>query len=833
MSIQIGTTPIFSPQPTVINIISNRSNVIKLNSETNDVFIETGNFRFGQIMNGSNARFTIQTTSNEELANFSQSIISLLRPISAVETIEIKSSLTINSNLKTPNIYTSNIEINSLDNGIVAYITQDGNMFLDKSLGIGTFHNSNYSIYTTSNILSEKNIFGSNVYANSFAFEDRGSGIYLTSNTLLLDADTVLVNNLNIQGLSAFDDILVKKTAVFDNTVYASNVILLNKNAFTTPLAIRQRLINNNFGDLISGNSITVISEFPDEGNQYNMILSARGHLVLGGLPGTPEYSIRVDIPSYRSPYFSGFLNFTNSSNEKDGLTVNKNAHVAIGNTNSTAMFEVKYNYDGSEPYPIRPTSLIKLQNAYAINTIPYLDCILPDNSFKMQITSNATISFYRNPINPFKYEIESSNLSVFNTIEVNSIRSYSNAVNFENSTVENIGLLNVNNSIMSNVFIHTLTVDDLYTDSLDCIEDINNYTEMRLLPDRLLMRASNIVINRDRFFFTSNETSNLTLDTIRLYTTGTITDNVQSISVIGANNEITMRTNNASTAIGARISDEFIMNDNRFKIGVINKNTIPNATDGAILYITPFTSLIDNGGIDDTTAAINIFKDRLIKFGNVNYLDPAGYLSINTADNQKTFRLLVRGSAAVRTVSDNPTLTIDSTSPFVGINTTAPNHNLQVDGSIGFNFNNQARFHINGNIGIGTANPIFPVQVRMDTVFNNPVTFTSNVVIEGRLDTLNSVASTSDSNVKKDLSIIKNSLDKIQHLSGYTYTRTDTLQKETGLIAQEVLTVLPEAVYQGPNGLYTLAYGNLTGLLVEAIKELKQRVEQLESRIK
>ncbi len=54
-----------------------------------------------------------------------------------------------------------------------------------------------------------------------------------------------------------------------------------------------------------------------------------------------------------------------------------------------------------------------------------------------------------------------------------------------------------------------------------------------------------------------------------------------------------------------------------------------------------------------------------------------------------------------------------------------------------------------------------------------------------------------------------------------------------TGLLAQEVLEVLPEAVYQEPNnGYYSLAYGNTVGLLVEAIKELNKKVDMLSSRI-
>jgi hypothetical protein len=50
---------------------------------------------------------------------------------------------------------------------------------------------------------------------------------------------------------------------------------------------------------------------------------------------------------------------------------------------------------------------------------------------------------------------------------------------------------------------------------------------------------------------------------------------------------------------------------------------------------------------------------------------------------------------------------------------------------------------------------------------------------------------------------------------------------RQTGLIAQEVQAVAPEAVIEA-EGVLRLAYGNLIGLLVEAIKDLAHEVDQL-----
>jgi hypothetical protein len=88
-------------------------------------------------------------------------------------------------------------------------------------------------------------------------------------------------------------------------------------------------------------------------------------------------------------------------------------------------------------------------------------------------------------------------------------------------------------------------------------------------------------------------------------------------------------------------------------------------------------------------------------------------------------------------------------------------------------------------------------------------------------------VTAYSDIRHKKDLTKINNALEKVEKLNGYTYTRIDNEKRYTGLVAQEVLEVLPEAVSEEESG-YSLAYGNMVGLLIEAIKELKLEIDEL-----
>jgi hypothetical protein len=98
-----------------------------------------------------------------------------------------------------------------------------------------------------------------------------------------------------------------------------------------------------------------------------------------------------------------------------------------------------------------------------------------------------------------------------------------------------------------------------------------------------------------------------------------------------------------------------------------------------------------------------------------------------------------------------------------------------------------------------------------------------------------------SDRRVKTDLEVIPNALDKVCQLSGYTFLRTDTETedaegnpvaefRQTGVIAQEVLEVLPEAVMENEEGMYSVAYGNMVGLLIEAIKEQQVQIDELKA---
>jgi len=87
---------------------------------------------------------------------------------------------------------------------------------------------------------------------------------------------------------------------------------------------------------------------------------------------------------------------------------------------------------------------------------------------------------------------------------------------------------------------------------------------------------------------------------------------------------------------------------------------------------------------------------------------------------------------------------------------------------------------------------------------------------------------SSSDARLKSDVETIADALTLVGQLRGVRFTMDGT--RQIGVIAQEVDAILPEVVTaDAQTGQLSVAYGNITGLLIEAVKELSARVAELE----
>ena len=91
---------------------------------------------------------------------------------------------------------------------------------------------------------------------------------------------------------------------------------------------------------------------------------------------------------------------------------------------------------------------------------------------------------------------------------------------------------------------------------------------------------------------------------------------------------------------------------------------------------------------------------------------------------------------------------------------------------------------------------------------------------------------SSSDERLKQDIETIAGALTKVETMRGVTYLRNGI--REIGVVAQEVERVVPEVVHteDGEYGYKSVSYGNMVGLLIEAVKELSAEVKELKAKL-
>ena len=176
-------------------------------------------------------------------------------------------------------------------------------------------------------------------------------------------------------------------------------------------------------------------------------------------------------------------------------------------------------------------------------------------------------------------------------------------------------------------------------------------------------------------------------------------------------------------------------------------------------------------------------------------------------------------------------TLTVDESATIAG--------NLTVSGTFtdgGSGTQTVARQSISGGTGITYNNSTgvivcdinTPAEVGLSSLSSNGNSLSGNFSVSGAITATGNVTAFSDERLKENVETIEGALDKVSQMRGVTYNYKSDLndgQRGTGVIAQEMQQVMPEVVEEGEY--LSVAYGNIVGVLIEAVKELKEELNK------
>ena len=264
-------------------------------------------------------------------------------------------------------------------------------------------------------------------------------------------------------------------------------------------------------------------------------------------------------------------------------------------------------------------------------------------------------------------------------------------------------------------------------------------------------------------------------------------------------------------------------------------------------------------GYVMDQTPAVDFYQD--ISGGYINF-NVKGYHGQNThrvvsiditGGGTSTPTLTYYGATSpggsALTVKDIPYASTSGTASNITaytINQSVGSSNAPTFAGITINGQTTINRHIDANTGWGSAsgNTIFVGwsggKVVLGSNANGGHDYARDITVASVVSTnpffcFQDITAFSDSRVKENVQVVDNALDKIKAIRGVTFTRNDTddtNKRHVGVIAQEVLAVLPEAVSKDDRGYYSVAYGNMAALFIEAIKEQQGQIESQKSEI-
>lgn len=300
--------------------------------------------------------------------------------------------------------------------------------------------------------------------------------------------------------------------------------------------------------------------------------------------------------------------------------------------------------------------------------------------------------------------------------------------------------------------------------------------------------------------------------------------------------------------------------------LGNVQTDALSSQTSSATIQIN---SPIKVNGASQTTATFSNGTGGQAAFTNgsitwdVGLKDSGGAFLINTGSGDSKFELSSAGTLTVPNITATEDITAEN---FIGDGSqlTGVISSVAIDDISDVNITNVQNGQVlkyNSSAGEWVNDTDFDSGLNADTLDNlNSTDFlrsnandtytgtltvtgdinqAGNLAVDGALTVTGDITtnySSSDLRLKDNLKVISNPLDKIDQINGYTFNYKDK-PRETipGVVAQEVEKILPGVVFDHERNGETykaVRYDQLIPLLLEGIKELTEKVNDLEGKL-
>jgi hypothetical protein len=371
-------------------------------------------------------------------------------------------------------------------------------------------------------------------------------------------------------------------------------------------------------------------------------------------------------------------------------------------------------------------------------------------------------------------------------------------------------------NSIITNMY------DDIYADINIARDKANiSYNQSNTTYDvaNLAYDAANNFITNSAFII-----SNVILSNTNTYN---IIINVahQHINSLVSNASIGTMYNATNAAFGhANAAFE------RANLANGTANTaLSNADVAAAIAIAAYTAANTAGSSDTTIAAFSKANTAHEKANSANSLALAAFIKANNSGSNTLVGLVFNHANAAfvqaNTAYDQANASVDYTNTAIDYTTSVSNVAIAA-----FVKANNASMNVFNELSSTDAG-YYPALIRVTSGQTNQMNVSSTKLYykpsTGEL-TSYSFNSLSDETVKDNIQRIENALDLIDKLNGVNFTWKETGFRSSGVIAQNLINVVPHLVYTDEDKPLTVNYDGLSALFIEAIKELNKEVKSI-----